>query len=659
MRYVSFTVYCLSFKINWRLPCSVLVMVFFIFHFSFFTSVFAQKQVTLGEITIKAIRPERFMVGQKVQELDSVNLARFRFSTLADFLQFNSSIAFKSYGAGQLTTISFRGTAASHTAVLWNGININFPSLAQTDFSTVPLAGFDLMTIQYGAAASTVGTDAVGGSIQLRSAPQFQQKGMQGMAALRLESSENYTGQLSFRLNQRLGENWQFATKTLLYGSIFNNNFGAESRSNSKGQTYNFEPSRTNQQGLIQDLFWQHKNGNLYSVNIWLSDNNAVVQPDQLLLREIIRSQAYRTVAAAQIGSTLFRTAMVRDITNYGKGENANPSRTEIDRFIGRVEHDFLWTKNTDKATNLKIGIEAVHFSGRVDGYGAGVKKENRLDLYALFRHQFNNKLTTSLNVRQAFVSGYDPPFTPSVGIEYITFRSIKSQLTLSANASVSYRVPTLNERYWLNLGNPDIKPESGLNKEIELTWQHKHSAQTQSKVSVSAFHNLIDNWTYWNPNTGYRVENLQQVLAKGLEIDFNVKSLIDKYLIVADLRYAMTNSSQQKLFGPYTADIIGRQLIYVPRHVVSTTVSVSKNNLSLTAQQQFTSARYVTFDHSGRPFPPYYLLNMILNYEFKTPKTKIDIAIQGNNLTNTLYPNVKKNAMPLRTASLNVVFHF
>jgi iron complex outermembrane receptor protein len=134
---------------------------------------------------------------------------------------------------------------------------------------------------------------------------------------------------------------------------------------------------------------------------------------------------------------------------------------------------------------------------------------------------------------------------------------------------------------------------------------------------------------------------------------------LIDKYLLSADLRYALTNSSQQKLFGPYTADIVGKQLIYVPRHVVSSTASVSKNNLSLTVQQQFTSERHITFDHSGRPFPPYYLLNVVLNYQIKKPKTQIDIAVQGNNLTNTLYPNVKKNAMPLRTVSLNVVFHF
>jgi vitamin B12 transporter len=632
---------------------------FFIFHFSFITTAFAQKEVSLCEVTVKAIRPERFMVGQKVQEMDSVNLSRFRFGTLSDFLQFNSPVALKSYGAGQVTTISLRGTSASHTAVLWNGVNINFPSLALTDFSTVPLAGFDQMTIQYGSAASCVGTDAVGGSIQLRSVPQFQQKRLQGLAAFRVESSQNYTSQVGLRFNHNLGKNWKLSSKTLLYGSIFNNNFGSESITNSKGQTYNVEPSRTNQRGIVQDLFWQHKGGNLYSINIWFTDNNAVIQPDQLPLREITRSQAYRTMATYQIGKTLARTAFIRDITDYGKGENVNPSHTEIDRFIGRLEHDFSWIKNCEKGTNLKIGAEIVHFNGRVDGYGGGLKQENRLDLYALFRHQFNGRLSTSLNIRQAFVTGYDPPFTPSLGVEYVALRSTKSQLTFLGNASISYRVPTLNERYWANLGNPDIKPESGFNKEIGVAFRHKHSDNTQSKVSITAFHNLIDNWTYWNPDKGYRVENLQQVLAKGLEVDLSIKTLINKYSISTDLRYALTNSSQQKLFGPYTADIIGQQLIYVPRHVVCSTLSASKNDISLTIQQQFTSERYITFDHSGRPFPPYYLLNAILNYQIKKSKIQTDIAIQCNNLTNTLYPNVKKNAMPLRTVSLNVVFHF
>jgi len=137
--------------------------------------VYAQKELSLCEVTVKGVRPERFMVGQKIQDVDSANLAKNSYVSLADFLQFNSPISFKSYGAGQLTSISMRGTSANHTALLRNGININFPSLGLTDFSTVPVAAFDQMTIQYGSAASCVGTDAVGGSIQLRSTFQFWQ----------------------------------------------------------------------------------------------------------------------------------------------------------------------------------------------------------------------------------------------------------------------------------------------------------------------------------------------------------------------------------------------------------------------------------------------------------------------------------------------------
>lgn len=138
---------------------------------------YAQKEQSLCEVTVRGVRPERFMVGQKVQEIDSVQLTRFRYSTLADFLQFQSPVAFKSYGAGQATSIAFRGTSANHTAVLWNGLNINSPSLGQSDFSTIPVAGFDQMSVQYGSAASCVGTDAVGAVFNYALYPILGKKG--------------------------------------------------------------------------------------------------------------------------------------------------------------------------------------------------------------------------------------------------------------------------------------------------------------------------------------------------------------------------------------------------------------------------------------------------------------------------------------------------
>lgn len=619
----------------------------------------AQKEQSLCEVTVRGVRPERFMVGQKIQEIDSVQLARFRYSTLADFLQFQSSAAFKSYGAGQAASIAFRGTSANHTAVLWNGININFPSLGQTDFSTVPLAGFDQMSVQYGAAASCVGTDAVGGSIQLRSVPDFTQKGIQALTALRIESSQNYTAQAGIRFHQILGKQWNLSGKTLLYGSRFNNHFGSAPRSTRQGERYSFEPARTDQKGVVQDLYWQHQKGYLLSLNLWLTDNTLTIQPDQVLLREVTRTQAYRMLGSYQLGKTLVRTGFIRDIIDYGKGENLTPSHTEIDRFILRTEHDFSWIQSCEKGTNLKIGAEAVHYNARVDGYGNEVKRENRADIYALLRHQFNGRLSASLNLRQALVTRFNPPFTPSLGTEYTVLSRLRTKLILNGNTSLSYRVPTLNERYWVNLGNPDLRPERGFNKELGLTWKQRLTETGQIQVSATAFHNLIDDWTYWNPERNYRVENIQQVLTKGVEMTVGLKANLSKIRWEANLNYGLTHASQQKMYGAYTQDFIGKQLIYVPRHVFGGTLTATRGKASLTVQQQFNSERYSTFDHSGRPFAPYYLLNAVLNYQWQKDRFRSDVSLQGNNLTNTVYPNLKKNAMPLRTVSLNVIIYF
>lgn len=619
----------------------------------------AQKETSLCEVTVRGIRPERFMVGQKVQEIDSATLARNRFSTMTEFLQFQAPVAFRSYGAGQVASISMRGTAASHTAVLWNGVNINFPSLGQTDFSTIPVASFDQMTIQYGSAASCVGTDAVGGSIQLRSVPQLTTRGLQGIAGARLESAQNYALQAGIKWNSNLGEKWKLATKTLLYGSIFNNNFGTAPISDRRGRTYNVEPIQTTQKGWVQDVYFQHHKGDLIALNLWFTDNNLTIQPDRIDLREITRTQAYRILGSYQWGKTLIRTGFIRDVTDYGRAENTDPSHTRIDRLLTRIEHDFSWIKNCEKGTNLKIGAEVVHFAAMVDGYGSTLKTENRLDLYALLRHQFSGRLSGSLNLRQAFVTRYHPPFTPSLGVEYVVYRQKNTKISLPANVALSYRVPTLNERFWVRLGNPDIKPETGFNKEMSIVWQQRLSTSTQTKLSLTAFHNLIDNWTYWNPDRNYFVENLQQVLSKGIEIEAQVLTKTQGFDLNATVQYALTNASQQKEFGAFTRDILGKQLIYVPRHVVSSTISATRKSLSLSVQQQFNSARFITFDHTGLPFPPYYVMNVLLNYQTKFKKSQLDIVLQGNNLTNTLYPNLKKNAMPMRSVALNLVYHF
>jgi iron complex outermembrane receptor protein len=287
---------------------------------------------------------------------------------------------------------------------------------------------------------------------------------------------------------------------------------------------------------------------------------------------------------------------------------------------------------------------------------------ENRGDIYALLRSVLSDKLIASINLRQALSSQYKVPFTPSLGLDYKLFTKENTQIILTGNVAKSYRLPTLNERYWEVLGNVNIKPENGLNKEIGIEWKQLYGNFYKSSFAINAFHNLINDWTYWNPTKNYRVENLQQVLSKGLEFSSSVKynDFLAQKTAGIIVSYSLINASQQKVYDIYAADIIGKQLVYVPRHAISSSLYYGIKNWNFSLQAMFNSARYITFDHSGQPFPPHFILNTTFNYKVKLFKIyETNIVFQGNNLSNTVYPNLKKNAMPGRSFQMALIFNF
>ena len=143
------------------------------------------------------------------------------------------------------------------------------------------------------------------------------------------------------------------------------------------------------------------------------------------------------------------------------------------------------------------------------------------------------------------------------------------------------------------------------------------------------------------------------------MEVNASVKYLKDKYLISFSTIYAYTNSSQQKVYDAYASDIVGKQLIYVPVHTFNANLLASWRNWTWNTQALYNSERFVTFDHSGRPFPPYWLLNTSFSGQFNFGKTQNNFVFQVNNLTNEVYPNVKKNAMPGRSFQLSFISNF
>ena len=76
---------------------------------------------------MRAVRPSRFAIGSRWLVLDSTALAQYHGAALVELLEARTPLYIKNYGPGQLASILLHGTSARHTAVLWQGLNINIP----------------------------------------------------------------------------------------------------------------------------------------------------------------------------------------------------------------------------------------------------------------------------------------------------------------------------------------------------------------------------------------------------------------------------------------------------------------------------------------------------------------------------------------------------
>ncbi len=230
--------------------------------------------------------------------------------------------------------------------------------------------------------------------------------------------------------------------------------------------------------------------------------------------------------------------------------------------------------------------------------------------------------------------------------------------MTLTAKASIgrSYRVPTLNERYWIELGDPNLKPESGVNLEGGLALTSALTPTLTLTTDLTAYRNRVDNWVLWNPATDYHVENLQLVVARGGELASTLTYTQAGWQAGLRLGYALTRTSQERAYDRYARDVLGKQLPYVPIHTGTLNAWVQRGRSRLSVQMQTSSRRYITADNT-QYFRGVLLANLLAETQIRVAKAAFRVQGQVNNLFDALFISVRRNAMPGRSVAINVLF--
>ena len=596
-----------------------------------------QDTVSLQEIEVFSAPLDKYTFGQKVITINSED---FQGLGLSELLQQRTGLFLRQYGPGMLASLTMRGTSAGHNAVFWNGLPINSPSLGQTDFSILPIGAFDELRLHFGGGGALFGTDAIGGAVHLNSKLKFG-KGHSFQTDSNLGSFGRWNQQLQYCFS-----NSSISLKTRVYRNILENDFPYRNLSKPGVPLERQEHATFQQEGFTKDLAFQIKQNQLISSSFWYNQTEREIQPVMgSSMRDMQKDRNVRWVFDyfnfSGNKTWNFKTGLVKDELTF----NANENNTSQFFLIG----DLDW--NISPVISSKSGVRYTYVQGRLSTYSA---EENRLELYQSTNLHLQEDVNISINLRQFIYDGTFAPFTPSLGSEWKIFSQPKNELKLHVNGARSFKIPTLNDRYWEPGGNRDLKPEASLSGELGFSYLFKKE-NIQVNQQFTYYRMWVDNWIIWLPKGNFwSPENIRTVRNTGLEYTLDGQYQRGSWAVEIQGNYNLTLAINRNNISENDRSA-GMQLPYTPIHKFQSLFGIRRGVIKSYINYHFTGTRFEAVDNFAS-LPPFAIWDWGLRVgEIQIGKIKGRLGFQINNVLNTSYEVLRLRAMPGRSYQLNI----
>lgn len=657
---IFFTNYLKLLKVNLMRGFVVLGLLMFVY----VSCVFAQKQFSLLDtIQLEEIvsygKLKKYQSGAKIEKIPENQFMLSQDGSLEQLLSRALPISFKT-DAGGLSTIRIRGTAPSHTSVNFGGIDINSLTLGQSNMSVVPMVLFDEVGVQFGSSSSVNGSGSIGGAIHLG----LKNNWTHGFKA-ETRIAQGSFGEQLYGTKLYLG-NGKFESVTRAYYYYKTNDFPFTNRNYRDFENGIFEISDTQHNanienmGLLQEFNYKFAENEFFVFRAWLekdwrlNQQNMQTNLAQPNFKETYEDQHVRIWAEYKNQTKPFQFQIsggyVIDNAVFN-GNSADSIQTQS--FIGEafVEHDY------SQNGSYKIGAKATRIYPKVYAYSNDFEFEDRLDFYASWYHRFFNKLTASVNLRQGFVTEFQVPLTPAVGLDFLALSKEKYVLNFSGNIAKSYRVPTFNDRFWIPGGNPDLKPEKGMNYELGTRFSYCDD-DFSGNIKINTFYMNIDEWILWkNGGSFWVAENVQNVESKGFEImtDINYKFWV--FETISGINYTYTSTERVK--SKSITNALFRQLEYVPMHSGNAFTTSTYKDFDFTIDGNYTGEQF-TNEETENILDAHFLLNFAVGYKFEiNGNNKFKLTGMINNLLNADYQANWGYAMPGINYRMSFIYNF
>ncbi|HAN19451.1 MAG: hypothetical protein A2X13_02135 [Bacteroidetes bacterium GWC2_33_15] len=606
--------------------------------------------IAIDEIEITANRLVNFTNGAKIQKIYQSEIIPYNSSNLSELFSQVTTVSVKSYGISGLSNISLRGMTSKHTAVLWNGFNLQNSMNGGHDMNCIPSFLIDEIDIQYGGSGALFGSGAVGGVIHLISSLKLNE-GIDIRYNQSYGSFSNFFEGLKFNIS-----NDKTASSTRIYHKSGENDFEFVNTQEFGKPKVKQQNSSALQYGILQSNLFRINENQKIITNIWA----------QSLYREV-PAMMTNTNSLANEYSELFRFSTLwnrntefnswfaRVYLNYESLIYKDPligliSEMDNSSFVSEIENKFTISNNFIFNTGLNYNFEQVE----TQNYSK-TNSRNRTALFTSIKYINNsNTFTSVLSFREELVNKAFTPLTLSLNSKYF----ITKYVNINSTVSKTYNYPAFNDLYWNPGGNPGLKNENGWSEDLGFGILLKNNSR-QLLLGITVFNSNLENMVVWLPTTStyWTAENVEKLWSRGIESQINYNYKLNKLYIGIDLKYSYIKSTYEESENTESVSV-GKQLLYIPYHKGNGILSLTYKWINLKYYQNYTGERFITKDNS-QSIAPFWIADLSLGSNVKLKNSEIHLNFKINNIWNATYQVMAFYAMPLRYYSISLSYNF
>lgn len=613
------------------------------------------------------------------QTLQAEQLERLGNHNVADALRFFAGIQVKDYGGiGGMKTVNIRSLGSEHLGISYDGIQLGNAQNGQIDLGQFSLDNVEEVSLYNGQRNSILQTATDFGSaalVMIRSRRPVFDNGKTYNLQIKGKASSYDTYRLSALYEQRISPwlitsisaealsatgNYKFRYRTAAYDTTATRRNSDIEALRAEANAYLSTPSGL--YGTLKLYTYHAERGipGAIASNVWARgerqwDNNSFVQGT--LQKSFGNRLTSRLVAKYAYYDTRYlnndTTKMLID-NNY-KQQELFISLSNVYELMSNwsisLSYDFKWNKlNSDihgfvyprRLSNLVSLATAIDL-GRVKIQGS---------MLATFIDDNTRIGTAPEGVSKV---------TPAVFVSWTPAEDCP--LSLRAFAKKSFRMPTFNDLYYVDVGNAKLKPETAIQYNIgaaySKTWSNR--ILTMLRLQADAYYNTVtDKIMAFPKGTQFRwtMMNLGKVNISGIDATAEA-SLSPTPLLTIGARLQYTWQRAIDVTSSNTS-YYKDQLPYTPEHSGSAMITVAYGNTELNYSLLYSGERYSQQENIVRNrMDAWHTSDIALTHKIRIKESQLSISAEVNNLFNKDYDVVKNFPMPLRSYSVGMKYCF